>query len=241
MEAAIGGAHMLEALKLAVYEANMLLPQYGLITFTWGNASGIDRARGLMVIKPSGVAYEQLRPEDMVIVSLETGAVLEGGLAPSSDTPTHLALYKSFPQIGGVVHTHSPYATSWAQAESGIPCYGTTHADYFYGAIPCARPLTADEITHHYEENTGLVIAETFQKRGLDPLAIPAVLVSKHGPFTWGKTPQKAAENAAVLEEVAKMALRTTAIQPDMPPAAQELLDKHYYRKHGEHAYYGQR
>lgn len=228
---------MLEQLKKEVYEANMLLPKYGLVTFTWGNVSGIDRESGLFAIKPSGVEYDQLTPEDMVIVDLN-GNVVEGKYKPSSDTPTHLELYKAYPEIGGVVHTHSSYATSWAQAKRGIPCYGTTHADYMYGEIPCARSLTAEEINSEYEKNTGLLIIETFKDR--DVMAVPAVLCSNHGPFSWGKDAHEAVHNAVVLEEVAKMAYRTEIINKDVQPAPSVLQDKHYYRKHGANAYYGQ-
>ena len=230
---------MLEELKKKVYEANMLLPKYGLVTFTWGNVSAIDRETGYFVIKPSGVDYEIMKPEDMVVMDLE-GNRVEGRYKPSSDTPTHLELYKAFPKIGGVVHTHSPWATSWAQAGRSIPCYGTTHADYFYGEIPCARSLTADEINGEYEKNTGLVIIETFNERGIDPMHVPGVLCTNHGPFTWGKDAHEAVHNAVVLEEVAKMAYRAETINPRIQPAPQELQDKHYYRKHGANAYYGQ-
>ena len=228
---------MLEELKKKVYEANMELPKRGLITYTWGNVSGIDRESGLFVIKPSGVEYDLLKPEDMVVIDLN-GNKVEGDYNPSSDTPTHLELYKAFPKIGGVVHTHSPWATSWAQAGRSIPCYGTTHADYFYGEIPCARSLTEEEINGEYEKNTGLVIIETFQ--GKDPMHIPGVLCTNHGPFTWGTDAANAVHNAVVLEEVAKMAARCEFINPDVKPAPKELQDKHYYRKHGENAYYGQ-
>ncbi len=231
------GENMLESLKNQVYEANMALPKHGLVTFTWGNVSGIDREKGLFVIKPSGVEYEALKPEDMVVVDLN-GEVVEGTYKPSSDTATHLELYKAFPQIGGIVHTHSSYATSWAQAGRGIPCYGTTHADYMYGEIPCARSLTADEINTEYEKNTGSLIIETFQ--GKDVMAVPAVLCANHGPFAWGKDAKEAVHNAVVLEEVAKMAYRTELINHDVQPAPQVLQDKHYYRKHGANAYYGQ-
>ena len=227
---------MLEELKKAVYEANMDLPRYGLVTFTWGNVSGIDREKGLFVIKPSGVDYEKLKPEDMVVIDLE-GNKVEGKYNPSSDTATHLELYKAFPEIGGVVHTHSTYATSWAQSGRAIPCYGTTHADYMYGEIPCARVLSQEEMDEGYEKNTGTVIIETFQ--GKDPMAVPAVLCKNHGPFAWGKDAKEAVHNAVVLEEVAKMALFTEQLKPDVESAPQRIQDKHYYRKHGANAYYG--
>ena len=230
---------MLEQLKQEVYEANLLLPRYGLVTFTWGNVSGIDRERGLFVIKPSGVEYEKLSPEDLVVVDLE-GRRVEGKYNPSSDTPTHLVLYNRFPGIGGVVHTHSSWATSWAQAGRDIPCYGTTHADYIYGEIPCVRNLTREEIEEAYERNTGILIADEFEDRGKDPAAVPAVLCKNHGVFTWGKDAHEAVHNAVVTEEVAKMAARCEMINPDVRPAPQELQDKHYYRKHGANAYYGQ-
>ena len=232
---------MLEELKKIVYEANMLLPQYGLVTFTWGNVSGIDREKGLMVIKPSGVDYAIMKAEDMVVLDLESGKRVEGTLNPSSDTPTHLELYRAFPEIGGVVHTHSSYATSWAQAGRDIPCYGTTHADYFYGPIPCLRVLTKEEIDEAYEENTGHLIVNEFKARDLDVMSVPACLCKNHGPFAWGKDPHEAVHNAVVLDEVAKMALRTEMIKADVQPAPQELQDKHYYRKHGANAYYGQK
>ncbi|KPC99733.1 L-ribulose-5-phosphate 4-epimerase UlaF [Geobacillus sp. BCO2] len=228
---------MLEKLKQAVLEANLQLPQYRLVTFTWGNVSGIDRERGLVVIKPSGVAYDKLTIDDMVVVDLN-GNVVEGGLKPSSDTPTHLWLYKQFQEIGGIVHTHSTWATVWAQAGKGIPALGTTHADYFYGEIPCTRPMTNEEIQGAYELETGKVITETF--RFLDPLQMPGVLVHGHGPFAWGKDPANAVHNAVVLEEVAKMAARTFMLNPDAQPISQTLLDRHYLRKHGANAYYGQ-
>lgn len=228
---------MLEALKKRVYEANMDLNKYGLVTFTWGNASEIDKETGYFAIKPSGVAYEDLKPEDMVIVDLD-GNVIEGKYNPSSDTDTHVELYKAYPNIGGVVHTHSSWATSWAQAGRGIPCYGTTHADYMYGEIPCVRNLSKDEIEEAYEKNTGVLIAEHF--KALDYKAMPAIICKNHGPFTWGKDAHEAVHNAIVLEEVAKMAARSEMINPDVKPAPQELLDKHYYRKHGANAYYGQ-
>jgi len=227
---------MLRKLKKQVYTANMQLMEYGLITLTWGNVSGIDRERGLVVIKPSGVPYHELSPDNMVVVDMH-GEVKEGG-KPSSDTATHLRLYEAFADIGGVVHTHSTWATIFAQAGSSIPAYGTTHADYFYGKIPCTRALTEAEIAQHYEGETGNVIVETFKK--IDPNAIPAVVVKNHGPFTWGPCPLKAVENAIVIEEVAKMAYHTKKLMPNTTPLAQELLDKHYFRKHGENASYGQ-
>lgn len=230
---------MLEELKKKVCEANLDLPRYGLVTFTWGNVSGMDRESGLFVIKPSGVEYDKLTPEDMVVVDLE-GNRVEGKLNPSSDTATHAQLYKAFPQIGGIVHTHSSYAVSWAQAGRDIPCYGTTHADYIYGEIPCLRSLTAEEIEEAYEANTGRMIVEEMRRMGKDPLAVPAVLCKNHGPFTWGKTPHEAVHNAVVLEEVAKMAYRAEIINPRIQSAPQALQDKHYFRKHGEGAYYGQ-
>ena len=229
---------MLEQLKKEVYEANMLLPRYNLVTFTWGNVSGIDRESGLCVIKPSGVDYDKLRPEDMVVVDLD-GNRVEGEMNPSSDTATHVELYKAFPNIGGIVHTHSPWATSWAQAGRGIPCYGTTHADYMYGEIPCVRNLTKEEIEEAYEKNTGVLIAEYFKDK--DYLAMPAVLCKNHGPFTWGKDAHEAVHNAVVLENVAMMACRCEMVNPQVQPAPQELQDKHYLRKHGPNAYYGQK
>lgn len=228
---------MLEALKKQVYEANMELPRRGLITYTWGNVSGIDRETGYVVIKPSGVDYELLKVDDMVIVDLE-GNKIEGEYKPSSDTPTHLELYKAFPEIGGVVHTHSPWATSWAQAGRSIPCYGTTHADYFYGSIPCARSLTKDEIESDYEKNTGLVIIDTFKE--LNPSFVPGVLCINHGPFTWGKDAREAVHNAVVLEEVAKMAFQTEQINTHVNAAPEAIKEKHFMRKHGKNAYYGQ-
>ena len=229
-----------ETLKKQVWEANLLLPKYGLVTFTWGNVSGVDRSRGLMVIKPSGVDYEDLRPEDMVAVDLESGRVVEGSLNPSSDTRTHLELYRAFPALGGVVHTHSPAAVAWAQAGRDIPCYGTTHADYFYGPVPCARQLTQAEIDEDYEKNTGAVIAETFRARGLDPAQVPGVICSSHGPFTWGTDAAQAVYHAVVLEEVAKMAILTREVDPSAAPAPRRVQDKHFLRKHGPNAYYGQ-
>ena len=231
---------MLENLKKEVCEANLLLPKYGLVTFTWGNVSAIDRKQGLFVIKPSGVEYDVLKPEDMVVVDLE-GNVVEGTLNPSSDTATHLELYKAFPNIGGIVHTHSSYATSWAQSGRAIPCYGTTHADYFYGDIPCLRCLKKEEIEDAYEENTGHLIVNEFRRMQRDYEAVPAALCKNHGPFCWGKTAEDAVHCAVVLEEVAKMAMRTELINGMVHPAPQELQDKHYYRKHGANAYYGQK
>ena len=229
---------MLEELKQKVYEANMQLPKYGLVTFTWGNVSAIDREKGLFVITPSGVDYDKMKPEDMVVMDLE-GNQVEGKLNPSSDTKTHLVLYNRFPMIGGIVHTHSPWATSWAQAGRDIPCYGTTHADYMYGEIPCVRCLTKEEIDTAYEKNTGLLIVDYFKDKDYE--AVPAVLCKNHGPFTWGKDGHEAVHNAVVLEEVAKMAARCEMINPQVKPAPQELQDKHYYRKHGANAYYGQK
>ncbi len=229
---------MLEQLKKEVWEANMLLPKFGLVTFTWGNVSGIDRSSGLVVIKPSGVEYDVMKPEDMVVVNLD-GKVVEGDLNPSSDTPTHIEFYKAFPNIGGVTHTHSSYATSFAQAGRGVPALGTTHGDYFYGEIPCTRKMTPEEIAGEYEKNTGLVIIETFRDK--DPDAIPAVLVHSHGPFTWGKNAVDSVHHAVILEECAKMAIRAYALNPELQPMQQELLDKHYLRKHGANAYYGQK
>ena len=230
---------MLEELKIKVYEANMELPRRGLVTYTWGNVSGIDREKGLFVIKPSGVEYDELRPEDMVVMSLD-GSKVEGDLNPSSDTKTHLVLYNAFPLIGGIVHTHSPYAGGWAQAGEDIPCYGTTHADYFYGSVPCARHLTKEELDEDYERNTGKIIVETFRERGIDENAVPAVICHSHGPFTWGKDAAQAVYHAVVLEEVAKMALFTRQVKPDAAPAPQRIVEKHYQRKHGKNAYYGQ-
>ena len=230
---------MLEQLKKEVYEANMLLPKYQLVTFTWGNVSGVDRESGLFVIKPSGVEYDKLRPEDMVVMDLQ-GNKIEGELNPSSDTATHLVLYNRFPEIKGVVHTHSSWATSWAQAGRAIPCYGTTHADYIYGEVPCVRNLTREEIEEAYELNTGIAIADYFEERKRDYIATPAVLCKNHGVFTWGKNAFDAVHNAVVLEEVAKMAARAEMLNPNTQPAPQELQDKHYFRKHGANAYYGQ-
>lgn len=232
-----GGGKMLERLKEQVYQANMQLPQYGLVTFTWGNVSGIDREKGLFVIKPSGVDYDKLKPEDMVVMDLE-GNKVEGDLNPSTDTDTHMELYKAFPEIGGVVHTHSTYAVAWAQAGLDIPCYGTTHADYFYGDIPCARNLTAEEIEEAYEKNTGKVIIEAFE--GRNPMHTPGVVCRNHGPFTWGKDCFAAVYHAVVLEKVAEMAMLTRQVNPEAGRAPQIIQEKHFLRKHGPNAYYGQ-
>jgi L-ribulose-5-phosphate 4-epimerase len=229
---------MLEKLKKAVCEANLQLVRDGLVIQTFGNVSGVDRASGNLVIKPSGVSYDVMKPKHMVVVSLETGKVVEGDLRPSSDTPTHWVLYRAFQEIGGVVHTHSCAATAWAQAEREIPALGTTHADYFYGPVPVTRPLTAREIRDDYEANTGHVIVERFRK--LDPLQMPAVLVARHAPFVWGKTLDDAVHNAVALEFCAKMATDTVALNPRVKPMPQALLDKHFLRKHGAKAYYGQ-
>ena len=231
---------MLESLKKAVYEANMELPMRKLVTFTWGNVSGIDREKGLFVIKPSGVEYDDLKPEDLVVMDLK-GNKVEGEMNPSSDTLTHMVLYNAFPNIGGIVHTHSTYAVAWAQAGLDIPCYGTTHADYFYGDIPCARHLTVEELEEDYERNTSKAIIECFTERGLDPKAVPGVICASHGPFTWGKDAAQAVYHAVVLEEVAKMARLTLSIKPSAVPAPQHVQDKHYMRKHGPNAYYGQK
>lgn len=231
---------MLEALKEEVCRANLLLPEHGLVTFTWSNVSGVDRESGMMVIKPSGVDYEGMSPEDMVVVSLETGERVEGRWKPSSDTATHVALYNAFPTLGGVVHTHSRWATSFAQAGRGIPAFGTTQGDYFYGEIPVTRKMTPEEIEGSYELETGNVIIETFRERRIDPDQVPAALVYSHGPFAWGKDAMNAVHNAVVLEEVAFMAFHAMALTPGLPPMQQELLDKHYLRKHGPGAYYGQ-
>ena len=230
---------MLEKLKQSVYEANMELPRRGLVTYTWGNVSGIDREKGLVVIKPSGVRYEELTPDKLVVLDLD-GKVVEGALNPSSDTKTHLELYREFPALGGVVHTHSPCAVAWAQAGRDIPCYGTSHADYFYGPVPCARALTPEEIDEDYERNTGRVIVEEFRARGIEPAHVPAVICRSHGPFAWGADAAEAVYHAAVLEEVAHMALLTLAVDADAMPAPQHLQDKHFMRKHGPQAYYGQ-
>ncbi|MEO7716673.1 MAG: L-ribulose-5-phosphate 4-epimerase [Capsulimonas sp.] len=228
-------------LKQDVYDANMALVQSGLVVLTWGNASAVDRERGVVAIKPSGVAYDALTPEDIVLVSLETGEPLPGEtMRPSSDTPTHVHLYQQWPQIGGIAHTHSRYATSWAQACREIPCYGTTHADTFYGPVPLARPLTPEEIDAAYELNTGVLIVEHFRENGLNPSHVPGVILSFHAPFAWGKTAAKAVEHAIVLEEVARLALMTEQINAQAETTPQSILDKHFRRKHGENAYYGQ-
>lgn len=228
---------MLDKLKEQVLKANLALPEYGLVTFTWGNVSGIDREKGLVVIKPSGVPYSALRKEHLVVVDLD-GNKVEGNLKPSSDTPTHLVLYRAFKDIGGVVHTHSPWATSFAQAGRGIPAFGTTHADYFCGEIPCTRKMTPEEINGDYEEETGNVIMETFRDK--NPLYIPGVLVNMHGPFSWGADPEEAVHNAVVLEEISKMAFNTIMLNPNIGPMDIELLNRHFFRKHGANAYYGQ-
>ena len=230
---------MLEELKKIVCEANLELPKYGLVTFTWGNVSAIDRETGLVVIKPSGVDYDGMQPEDMVVVDLD-GKVVEGKYKPSSDTPTHVALYKAFPALGGIVHTHSRWATTFAQAKMDIPALGTTHGDYFYGSIPCTRLMTPAEIAGEYEKETGNVIIETFRTRNVDAAQVPAVLVASHGPFAWGENAKDAVHNAVVLEEVAFMALNAMQLNPGLGAMQQELLDKHYLRKHGKNAYYGQ-
>lgn len=228
----------IDELKHEVWRANLELVERKLVLYTWGNVSAIDRECGLVVIKPSGVEYAAMKPEQMVVMSLD-GRVVEGGLRPSSDAPTHLALYRAFPGIGGVAHTHSTWATVWAEAGRGIPCYGTTHADYYYGEVPCTRPMTPDEIREDYEANTGRLIVENFANT--DPLAAPAVLVYQHGPFTWGRNAAKAVESSAVLEQVARMAHAAELCNPKVKPIQQELLDRHYLRKHGKNAYYGQK
>jgi L-ribulose-5-phosphate 4-epimerase len=232
---------MLEQLKAQVCQANLGLVAKGLVIETWGNASGLDRARGLMVIKPSGVPYDGMKAKHMVVVSLADGKVVEGNLKPSSDTATHLVLYRAFPGIGGVVHTHSLFATAWAQAQRGLPSYGTTQADYWYGDVPCTRLLKPAEIKNDYEANTGEVIVETFKKLKFDPLQHPAVLVASHGPFTWGKDVADAVHNAGVLEFVCRLASETLKISPQLKPMQPVLLDKHFLRKHGANAYYGQK
>ncbi len=231
---------MVESLKKEVFEANLALVKNNLVVLTWGNVSGIDREKGLVVIKPSGVSYDDMKEEDMVVVDLE-GNVIEGSLRPSSDTITHIELYKKYPNIGGIVHTHSTFATSWAQAKRDIPSYGTTHADTFYGSVPCTRKLTNDEIKTEYERNTGFVIIETLESKNIEVLSVPGIIVGSHGPFSWGETPSKAVSNAVVLEEVAKMALITENLNESITPIDKELQDKHYFRKHGENAYYGQK
>ncbi len=231
---------MLEKLREEVYAANMELPKRGLVVYTWGNVSGIDREKGLIAIKPSGVEYDDLTPDNLVIVDMNCN-IIEGNMNPSSDTKTHAELYRSFPELGGIVHTHSPHAVGWAQAGRDIPCYGTTHADYFYGAVPCTRNLTAHEVDEDYELNTGKVIAETFRERGLNPIAVPGVICRCHGPFTWGKNAAEAVYHAVVLEEVAKMAMYTVNVDAQSQEAPRYVLDKHYLRKHGPDAYYGQK
>lgn len=229
---------MLNELKQAVLKANLELPKRGLVTFTWGNVSGIDRKNNLIVIKPSGVAYDELKLEDLVVVDLE-GNQIEGKLKPSSDTATHLVIYRNFKEVGGVVHTHSTWATSWAQSGKGIPAFGTTHADYFYGEVPCTRKMTSEEINGDYEEETGNVIVETFA--GTNPIYVPGVLINNHGPFTFGKDADEAVHNAVVLEEVAKMAYNTCQLKQGIKAIDQALLNKHFLRKHGANAYYGQK
>ena len=232
---------MLEDLKKIVCEVNLDLVAKGVVIYTWGNVSGISEDRKYMVIKPSGVDYDGMAAEDMVVVDIESGETVDGKWKPSSDTKTHLELYKAFPALGGVVHTHSTHAVAWAQARRDIPAFGTTHADYFYGPVPCARELTPEEIEEDYEKNTGKVIIETFRTRGIDPVHVPGVLCASHGPFTWGKDAAQAVYHAVVLEEVAKMALLTCQINPNAEPAPQHVLDKHFMRKHGPNAYYGQK
>jgi L-ribulose-5-phosphate 4-epimerase len=229
-----------DALRRSVWKANLDIVQAGLVVLTWGNASGVDREAGVMAIKPSGVAYDALRPEDLVVLSLESGEVVEGALRPSSDTPTHLHLYREFPGIGGIVHTHSSHAVSFAQAEREIPCLGTTHADHFYGPVPVTRRMREAEVRGAYEHETGVVIVERFREGGIDPDQVPGVLVAGHGPFAWGPTPQKAVENAIVLEEVARMALHTAVLNAEAAALDRALLDRHFLRKHGSGAYYGQ-
>lgn len=230
----------LQEMRQRVCDANKSLPTHGLVKFTWGNVSEVDRELGLIVIKPSGVDYDQLTPDNMVVTDLE-GTVIEGELNPSSDLPTHVELYKAWPEIGGIVHTHSTEAVGWAQAGRDIPFYGTTHADYFYGPIPCARSLSAEEVKTAYEKETGSVIIEEFNRRGIDPVAVPGIVVRNHGPFAWGKNPEQAVYHAVVLEEVAKMDRLTEAINPEVETAPKYILDKHYLRKHGPNAYYGQK
>lgn len=229
----------LETLKKEVFEANLELVKQGLVIYTWGNVSAIDREAGIVVIKPSGVDYDTMKAEDMVVVNLE-GKVVEGDMKPSSDLATHLVMYKEYEDVASVVHTHSKWATSWAQSGCPIPCYGTTHADYFYGEIPCTRALTESEINQEYEANTGRVIVETLNSKGIKPLEVPGIVIYKHGPFSWGKSPSDAVHNAKVMEEVGNMAFLTRVINPDIMPVEKVLLDKHYLRKHGADAYYGQ-
>ncbi|MEC5341379.1 L-ribulose-5-phosphate 4-epimerase [Brenneria populi] len=231
---------MLDELKKQVLKANLALPQHRLVTFTWGNVSAVDRARGLMAIKPSGVEYSAMTADDIVVVELESGKVVDGARKPSSDTDTHRMLYLAFADIGGIVHTHSRHATIWAQSGKDIPAWGTTHADYFHGAIPCTRLMTDEEINGRYEWETGNVIVETFRSRQLSPADIPAVLVNAHGPFSWGKDADNAVHNAVVLEEIAYMGIFSRQLTPDLGAMQQVLLDKHYLRKHGQNAYYGQ-
>lgn len=231
---------MLEDLKQKVLKANLALPKHGLVTFTWGNVSAIDRDKGLVVIKPSGVEYDEMTADDMVVVDLHTGEVVEGHLKPSSDTPTHLELYRQFPTIGGVVHTHSRNAVAYAQAGCDVTALGTTHADYFYDNVPCTRAMTPEEIAGAYELETGKVIVETFRERNLDPAMVPGVLVFSHGPFVWGKDADNAVHNAVVLEEVCYMNFHTEMLNPNVARMQQELMDKHFLRKHGKNAYYGQ-
>lgn len=230
---------MLEELKREVFEENLELVEKKLVIYTWGNVSGIDRESKIFAIKPSGVDYDIMKSDDMVLIDLE-GKKIEGKYKPSSDTATHIELYKAFPEIGAIVHTHSAYATSWAQARKDIPAFGTTHADYFYGDIPCARALTKEEIENDYEKNTGLVIIETLKERNINPMDIPGIIIASHGPFAWGKDSRQAVYNAVVLEELSKMAYRTIQINPNIKSVEKYLLDKHYFRKHGKNAYYGQ-
>ncbi|MBP2197705.1 L-ribulose-5-phosphate 4-epimerase [Pantoea cypripedii] len=230
----------LSTLKQQVLDANLALPRHHLVTFTWGNVSAIDRASGLVAIKPSGVEYDGMTVEDIVVLELESGRIVEGSKKPSSDTATHLALYRAFTDIGGIVHTHSRHATIWSQAGQDLPAWGTTHADYFYGTIPCTRLMTEQEIVNQYEHNTGEVIIETFRSRGISPTAIPAVLVNAHGPFAWGKDAENAVHNAVVLEEIAYMGIFSRQLTPGIKDMPQDLLDKHFLRKHGANAYYGQ-
>lgn len=229
-----------EALRCAVWQANVDIVEAGLVELTWGNASGVDREAGVMAIKPSGVPYDALSPDEIVLVSLDTGRPFESRTRPSSDTPTHLYLYRHFAHAGGIVHTHSSHAVSWAQAGRELPCFGTTHADHFYGPVPLTRRMRPDEIAGDYERNTGAVIVERFHRGGVDPMDVPAVLVHGHGPFAWGASPARAVENAVALEAVARMALQMLAVNPDAEPISQALLDKHFLRKHGPGAYYGQ-